>query len=181
MINFRNNPDDSITVKYQYYYENNTNDKQYHRIEYLKFTDNDLTIDLTTLKFAADNDTSIWNGNSGNNVLTGVGDSDTLIGGAGNDILHGGGGKDVLNGGSGSDSFDFSSLSDSSINATDLIEDFEQGFDKINLSGMDQHMSFNALQFTFENGHTIVKDHNSDFAVDLKGHFDLVQSDFIFQ
>lgn len=61
----------------------------------------------------------------------------------------------MLNGGSGSDSFDFSSLSDSSINATDLIEDFEQGFDKINLSGMDQHMSFNALQFTFENGHTI--------------------------
>ena len=96
IINFKNSPDDAITVKYQFYYENNTNDKQYHRIEYIKFTDSSLVVDLTKLKFAADNNTSVWSGTSGNDVMTGVGDADVLIGGAGNDTLNGGSGNDTL-------------------------------------------------------------------------------------
>jgi Ca2+-binding RTX toxin-like protein len=179
IINFKNNSTDSITVKYQFYYENNSTDKQYHRIEYIKFADNNDTVDLTTLKFDSNNDTSIWNGNSGNNTLIGAGDSDILIGGAGDDILVGNGGKDILRGGEGNDIFDFSSLKDSVVSAKDLIEDFEQGKDKIDLSGVEHHLAFDSLQFTFDNGNTTIKDQHSDFAIDLKGHFEMVQNDFI--
>ena len=179
IINFKDNTTDSITVKYQFYYENNSTDKQYHRIEYIKFADNNDTVDLTTLKFDSNNDTSIWNGNSGNNTLIGAGDSDILIGGAGNDILVGNGGKDILRGGEGNDVFDFSSLKDSVVSAKDLIEDFEQGKDKIDLSGVEHHIAFDSLQFAYDNGNTTIKDQHSDFAIDLKGHFEMVQNDFI--
>lgn len=78
------------------------------------------------------------------------------------------------------DSFDFSSLADSSINAADLIEDFEQGSDKINLSEIKEDLSFDSFEFVVENGHTIIKDKNSDFAIDLQGTFNLTENDFDF-
>ena len=53
-----------------------------------------------------------------------------LVGGAGNDVLHGGQGNDVLLGGAGSDRFQFSGL-----NGTDRIADFQQGLDKIDITG----------------------------------------------
>ena len=53
-----------------------------------------------------------------------------LIGGAGNDMLHGGQGNDLLLGGAGSDRFQFSGL-----NGTDRIADFQQGVDKIDITG----------------------------------------------
>jgi Ca2+-binding RTX toxin-like protein len=53
-----------------------------------------------------------------------------LVGGAGNDVLHGGQGNDLLLGGAGSDRFDFSGL-----NGTDTIADFQQGVDKIEITG----------------------------------------------
>jgi hypothetical protein len=80
----------------------------------------------------------------------------------------------------GNDSFNFSSLEDSSINATDLITDFEQGFDVINLSKIEETLSFESFDFTIENGHTVIKDKNSDFAIDLNGQFNLAENDFIF-
>lgn len=103
-----------------------------------------------------------------------------MIGGAGNDVLIGNGGKDILRGGEGNDIFDFSSLKDSAINAKDLIEDFEQGKDKIDLSGVENHLAFDSLQFSFDNVNTTIKDQHSDFAIDLKGHFEITQNDFIF-
>jgi len=43
------------------------------------------------------------NGNSGANILSGLGGSDTLSGGLGNDVLRGGAGSDQLEGGNGDD------------------------------------------------------------------------------
>jgi Ca2+-binding RTX toxin-like protein len=72
-------------------------------------------------------------------LLAGFGGKDTLDGGAGNDELTGGAGKDQLTGGPGADFFDFISLSDSGITAgtRDLIADFEEGSDTIDLSAID--------------------------------------------
>ena len=53
-----------------------------------------------------------------------------LDGGAGNDMLHGSQGNDVLIGGAGSDRFAFSGP-----NGTDTIADFQQGLDKIVITG----------------------------------------------
>ena len=106
--------------------------------------------------------------------------NDTLYGGDGDDNLNGGRGLDILNGGSGADSFDFSSLEDSSINVMDEIEDFEQGVDKINFSEIEEDLSFDSFEFVVENGHTIIKDKNSDFAINLQGEFNLTEDDFNF-
>jgi Ca2+-binding RTX toxin-like protein len=59
-----------------------------------------------------------------------------LIGGAGNDMLHGGQGNDLLLGGAGSDRFQFSGL-----NGTDRIADFQQGADKIDITGYGAALS----------------------------------------
>ena len=94
--------------------------------------------------------------------------------------MHGGLGADRLFGGQGEDYFDFSSLEDSSINAVDEIEDFEHGSDKIDVSKIEEDLSFESFEFVVENGHTIVKDKNSDFAINLQGQFNLNEDDFIF-
>jgi Ca2+-binding RTX toxin-like protein len=51
-------------------------------------------------------------------------------GGDGNDVLHGGQGSDLLRGGAGADRFEFSGF-----NGTDTIADFQQGIDKIDITG----------------------------------------------
>jgi Ca2+-binding RTX toxin-like protein len=94
-------------------------------------------------------------GFGGNDTLFGGTDEDSLSGGAGNDRLFGedgadtligGAGKDELTGGSFSgsgdgfvDTFKFTAITDSGLtNATrDTIFDFEDGFDKIDLSDID--------------------------------------------
>lgn len=110
-------------------------------------------------------------GNNGANTLSGLGGSDELIGGKGTDTLLGGGGvdilkggaghdvltggaaRDVLYGGGGKDTFLFTSLSDSfqGKGATrDLIADFQQGKDVIDLSGLDADSTTKGAQdFTF--------------------------------
>ncbi|MDB2550862.1 M10 family metallopeptidase C-terminal domain-containing protein, partial [Rickettsiales bacterium] len=115
-----------------------------------------------------------------NYIINGKEGDDYIYGSNGNDILSGKEGADTLIGGSGDDSFNYSSLEDSSINATDIIEDFEQGSDKINVSGIAENLSFDSFEFVVENGHTIIKDQNSDFAINLLGQFNMVENDFNF-
>lgn len=126
----------------------------------------------------AGNDT--LEGGSGNDVLKGDDGNDTLKGEEGNDNISGGLGIDILAGGVGEDSFDFSSLEDSSINASDYVEDFEQGLDKINLSEIEEDLSFESFEFVVENGHTVIKDQDSDFAITLQGQFNINEDDFVF-
>ena len=78
-------------------------------------------------------------GNDSANTLTGGPGNDTLNGGSGNDILDGGTGTDVLVGGLGSDTFVFNFISDSTTVTTtrDVITDFIQGQDRIDLGAID--------------------------------------------
>jgi Ca2+-binding RTX toxin-like protein len=82
---------------------------------------------------------NVITGNGSNNTLSGGAGNDTLTGGAGNDILNGGTGTDVLVGGLGSDTFVFNTISDSTtVSPTwDIITDFTQGQDRIDLRGID--------------------------------------------
>lgn len=80
----------------------------------------------------------LYGGNS-SDTLTGGEGADTLNGGDDDDTLEGGAGRDRLQGGDGDDVFVFASLSDSgTTKATrDVISDFVQGEDTIDLSGID--------------------------------------------
>ncbi len=80
-----------------------------------------------------------------------------------------------------SDIFDFSHLTDSTTTDMDIIEDFQQGKDKIDLSDLfDPSELGEALAYNIEEGDTLLQDHNSDFAVKIIGEFDLGPDDFIF-
>ena len=82
-------------------------------------------------------------GDGGDNVLTGQGGTDTLAGGSGNDTLEGGGNRDILSGGAGNDLFVFSATGDSGTSTLtrDVINDFTQGQDHIDLSLIDARTS----------------------------------------
>ncbi len=63
-------------------------------------------------------------------MLIGCNGNDTLDGGNGNDTLIGGGGNDALTGGNGNDTFVYSSGE-----GFDVIDDFQNGIDKIDIRG----------------------------------------------
>ncbi|MDF9906502.1 UNVERIFIED_ORG: Ca2+-binding RTX toxin-like protein [Pseudomonas reinekei] len=84
-------------------------------------------------------------GSNYNDTLTGNTAANLLNGGGGNDILIGGMGKDVLTGGVGNDSFDFNALAETGLTSStwDIITDFTQGADKIDLSTLDANTATN--------------------------------------
>ncbi len=87
-------------------------------------------------------------GGNGNDTLIGSkNDDDDLRGGGGNDTLKGRGGDDSLTGGSGKDSFVFKKNQ-----GTDVIEDFQNGKDKIDLSGFGFKNKNQALNKFYELG-----------------------------
>lgn len=71
------------------------------------------------------------NGDAGDDTLYGGKDNDALEGGDGADILAGNQGDDTMSGGAGADRFDFTAT-----DGTNIITDFEDGFDKIGLQGV---------------------------------------------
>ncbi|MBT0958603.1 M10 family metallopeptidase C-terminal domain-containing protein [Alphaproteobacteria bacterium KMM 3653] len=82
-------------------------------------------------------------------VLIGTTDADILYGGAGADGLHGdngddtligGSGADTLTGGAGADTFVFETMQDSPT-AGDVITDFDEGIDLIDLSAIDADLT----------------------------------------
>ncbi len=78
-------------------------------------------------------------GGDDNDVLWGGAANDILFGESGNDRLIGGLGRDILTGGSGNDVFRFDSVDDSppSSSQRDVIEDFGNGADLIDLRRID--------------------------------------------
>lgn len=95
-------------------------------------------------------------GNDLGNTLKGEGGDDTIFGGSGKDVIDGGSGKDVITGGLDadtlyggldSDTFVFTNVNDSLAGSNglfnsatgDVIDRFERGRDKINLSAIDAH------------------------------------------
>jgi len=86
-------------------------------------------IDLTSTNFSIDGVRLF--GDAGNDILWGNLGNDTLQGGDGMDTLFGGAGNNTLNGGAGADIFQYVTGG----TASDTIEDFAIGVDKIELYG----------------------------------------------
>ncbi|BAZ49482.1 hemolysin-type calcium-binding region [Nostoc sp. NIES-4103] len=104
----------------------------------------------------AGNDTI--NGGASNDYLYGQDGSDRLIGGAGNDYLYGGNGDDLLNGGAGNDYLNGQAGADifvlASGNGTDTIYSFEDGIDKLGLSG---GLTYGALTISASGSNTSIR------------------------
>jgi Ca2+-binding RTX toxin-like protein len=84
-----------------------------------------------------DGASNVIQGYAGNDVINGGGGVDQLIGGDGGDIIIGGLGNDSLIGGAGADVFTYLSAAESQSTpqiAPDIIEDFQSGVDKIDIS-----------------------------------------------
>jgi Ca2+-binding RTX toxin-like protein len=75
--------------------------------------------------------------------------ADTLTGGGSSTQLHGGGGADVLNGGAGTDLFRYSNVGDSNAAATDTVQGFVAGTDKIDVGRVDAKASTSDLNEAF--------------------------------
>ena len=146
----------------------------------------------------------IFLGGAGNDQLHGDGDLDSLVGGIDDDRLWGGKGSDTLVGGDGADRFIF--LTDdigTFWTSTDVIEDFVNGQDKINLAAIDAVSGIEGIQrlaflgsgaFTggrlfradgeFRiNGSTVEVDVNgngiADFLIEVHSTSALTRSDFV--
>ena len=135
-------------------------------------------------------------GRGGNDVLFGGNGDDVLQGDAGDDILNGGLDRDILWGGEGVDIFEFLDVAESGIGSSrDVIKDFEQGVDLIDLAAMGA-TSFSTGGFTSTAGEVTYKligggtktvveyDHDGDGAADFQilmtnGGFTMTADDFI--
>ncbi|WP_162003423.1 M10 family metallopeptidase C-terminal domain-containing protein [Microvirga tunisiensis] len=138
-------------------------------------------------------------GNTLHNRLTGNAGSNVIDGGRLNDVINGKGGKDVLTVGADKDTFVFDTAKEAN---GDVITDFENGLDRINLSHIDADVNADGQQsFTFigtERFHNVpgelhvyhVKDDTylsgdtngdgrAEFAVNMLGYLKLSGADLI--
>ncbi|MEM8837211.1 MAG: calcium-binding protein, partial [Pseudomonadota bacterium] len=116
---------------------------------------------------------------SGQNTLSGTSAANEIDAGGHHDVLVGRGGADILTGGSGSDVFRYDLLSDSTINATDVITDFDRSADVIDLSALN--VVFADLVVTENAADTDVELANTDFRVKLDGTgHNLTADQFVF-
>jgi Ca2+-binding RTX toxin-like protein len=184
-------------------------DELYDRgVDQIRFADGsiwtsaDLRVKVLAQAATAGND-SITGFNTNDAIAGGVG-NDSLSGGSGNDSLSGEAGVDTLTGGAGADRFMYASASEAPVGApAELITDFSQGSDKIDLSAIDANagaagdqafvfigtaaFSSVAGELRFEaapsGARTIYGDLNgdgiADFQIQLTGASSLVASDFL--
>jgi len=97
-----------------------------------------------------DTDNRLW-GNSGDDILTGGGGLDRIYGGAGDDTIDGGPGNDWFVGGDGADKFVFLNTWGS-----DIISDYEDGSDLLDISGTE--LGFSDLSLIQVREHAMISD-----------------------
>ena len=148
-------------------------------------------------------------GGDGRDRLFGGTKADRLFGGDGNDYLNGGKGRDRMTGGDGADIFDFNTINETRATRPDVITDFEQGVDRIDLRSIDAsvlvdgHNSFEFIgwqsfgesrngavramqvQIDGEASYTLImidndNDVEAEAAIRLMGSYTLTADDFIF-
>jgi Ca2+-binding RTX toxin-like protein len=111
-------------------------------------------------------DGSAW---SDSERLYGENGNDIILAYGGNDTIDGGAGKDTLTGGTGADVFTFTSTTHSTAASPDRITDFENGSDRIQLTGL----GFTALSdfetLSFAAGVTTLADAGTSFAITFTG------------
>ncbi len=117
-------------------------------------------------------------GYDGDDLLYGSSGNDTLVGGTGNDTLVGGAGNDWLAGGPGADMFVFRPGF-----GRDVIADFQNGLDVINLAGHAGLHGFAGLQIQQFGAETLIRtaDNSPDLLILARFEADhLTADDFIF-
>ena len=120
----------------------------------------------------------VLDGGNGNDTLFGGEGSDRMIGGSGHDTLNGGAGLDAYIGGDGDDRFVFESVTDSTMDAMDVIDDFRKGEDCIDVSALQ--VTFEDFTIQVRDGYTEVVDESTAFAFRLNGEVDIAVDDFSF-
>jgi len=125
---------------------------------------------------------NVIHGNNGNDYIKGTGGNNILYGDAGDDIIVSNEGYNDIYGGEGNDTFVFEEISHSGMEGLDIIYDFEQGKDKIDLSQLadDGIKSFEDIGYTDNSHSTFVGSNHNGFHFFLTGVYDLTQDDFIF-
>ena len=145
-------------------------------------------------------------GSNHNDRLTGSTGANVIKGGSGDDVITGGRGADVLWGGEGSDTFDFNAVNESGIATTsrDVIMDFQQGQDRIDLGTIDASSaqsgnnafvfrgessafgtsSSGEIRYMHQDGLTVIygdtdRDTAPEFQIALNGTYNLTSADFI--
>ena len=129
----------------------------------------------------------ILTGDGGINILIGAVGDDTLDGGSGKDSLRGGDGDDILTGGMGADRLTGGNGSDTFIflpgdDNTDIITDFANGEDRIDLSGFSG-LSFSDLIISGDSDNSVIDlTAQGGGKIRLRGFniSDLDASDFLF-
>jgi Ca2+-binding RTX toxin-like protein len=111
--------------------------------------------------------------------------NDSLYGGDGDDTLDGGTNRDTLTGGAGADRFRFSGVGDSTTAQPDVVTDYTQGTDRINLHNMaldDLGSAAGMLSFTYDgvNDRTVVSDATSTFQFYISGNVVLTSADLVY-
>ena len=141
-------------------------------------------------------------------LLTGGAGANTLQGTVRADVLFGSTGRDTMTGGAGADTFVFTALNQSGITAAsrDVITDFVNGTDRIDLSGIDAKTTVigndaftfigngvfagggaagaGQLRYSFAGTNTIVEgdvngDGLADFQIQLTGHHTMTVADMV--
>jgi Ca2+-binding RTX toxin-like protein len=94
-------------------------------------------------------------GEGGNDTLEGGIGADQLFGGAGADTLVGGLGADLVFGGTGANVFTYGALNESTMTGVDIIADFDQGKDRIDLTAL--LITSDVVEITVANGVTDIE------------------------
>tara|TARA_B110000977_G_scaffold58115_1_gene79030 strand:- start:127 stop:1716 length:1590 start_codon:yes stop_codon:yes gene_type:complete len=160
--------------------------------------------------YGKDDNDKLYGGTGKDELYGGSGD-DKLDGGSSGDLLQGGAGADTMTGGTGADEFVFKKASESNEGAADadIITDFKQGIDIINLKAIDASTELSGNnKFTFdgataiedsvrgditykktdvdgtENDYTMIyidtdDDRDAEMSIRLTGLYDLSADDFI--
>jgi Ca2+-binding RTX toxin-like protein len=121
-------------------------------------------------------------GSGGNDVIRGLAGTDKLFGGIGSDILYGGNGADTIQGDAGNDLLyggsssaldtdaDVFNYTYGSANGNDLIIGFENGTDKINISGgSDFNTAVGTSNVVYGTSNTVITFANSNAKITLIG------------
>ena len=114
-------------------------------------------------------------GEDGNDFMKGLNDDDIMRGGAGRDRLNGGLGDDNLGGGSGADTYIFQNGW-----GNDIIADFENGLDLIDMRQVAGANSYSDLVVTFESGSTFVRFGGNEIRLFAESFANIGSEDFLF-
>lgn len=119
----------------------------------------------------------IIGGGDGNDTLKGEKGNDEIYGGDGNDLLNGGQDDDILTGGNDADVFQFNLLYFGW--GHDVITDFEDGVDMIEITNGRHSFDYSRLQITDTDDGALIEYGSNSILINGVAAADINQDDFI--